>query len=177
MADKALPFWNGFYLPSFGASPDLITEKGSFDICDDFDFENPKTDYDRACAGETWPYQLLNVEEQQQAIVLGTACKVAWVEKYKLLISDELNFDTRDTRKEIVQFLENFKEDELEWTHASDWHFSGEKLILMNSADHGLDKENVDQTEIKLEKGNYRLSFAYIEQKELWLGLLRFRII
>jgi hypothetical protein len=42
--------WRGFYLPTTRDDDDLDLPRQAFRICDDFDFKNPKTDYDRACA-------------------------------------------------------------------------------------------------------------------------------
>lgn len=166
--ERILHFWSGFYLPAGkGDSPDLELPDGrALCVCAEFDFEHPRTDYDRLCARggghflhPVGPGQALAISDYSDGTVGW------WAEQQMLLtvsrhLPDPACFDR------------------LEWRDEVRWEVPAGPLILMNSCLHGADPDkSQDEVDvIELNPGIYSITAAD-HSEDFCVMLYRFRQI
>jgi hypothetical protein len=164
--------WRGFYIPlppgdEDDADIDLIIGEDQFLIHDDFDTENPVTDYDRLCerCQRSNDYALTITLNKGTAIaILSSFDNIAWWPERKMLISGGNAIDETAL-------------DELAWDYLFDWELKDKKVLLMNSCDHGAapvdykDKHEI----IPFIPAIYRVETAYYADTERQLVLYRFQ--
>jgi len=142
---RMLQFWQGFYLPATPDDelPDLVLADGDYTICDDFDFDNPQTDYDRACA--------LDVKPAVQEIKVGPG--------YGLVFATEHDQLTWWPEQRLVVnggcLPEMAKLPDVQWTEELVWLTTESDFVLMNACDHGANPEKDPYLAIHLEPGRY----------------------
>lgn len=156
--------WSGFYLPSTSNNdyPDLTTSNGNFTICDDFDFDNPKTDYDRACALDKTG--LLKVQEEGWALVIDTVYVIAYWEAKQTFIVKNNTFSTLQEIASNTLILKELEDNwsVMQWQTLLTMDVSTENMCLMNSCEHGANPE-IPPHELlcfQLEPGHYRLQYT-----------------
>ena len=166
--------WWGYYLPSAPGEefPDLEIPSGNFTICDDFDFDNPKTDYDRACA-PFYKTTLLKVKERGWALIIDTPHVIAYWDAKQTLIVKNWVFDELQVKAHNSAILDALENNwaTLQWQNQEVLEVPGGELCLMNSCEHGADpaipKENL--LYFQLEPGKYQLQHASFAPLDLEL--------
>lgn len=154
-----LPLWRGFYLPcedevdeeSLGGDLELPDGR-AFYVVDEFDFENPVTDYDRVCA-YTMPI------ERQPVCVMPlppgellafsdySDGRVGWWDEERMLL----------TVSRHVPDLERIPDDG--WTRGVEWTIPDGPLRLMNACEFGTAPAPEYHIDIELEPGRYRVDW------------------
>lgn len=152
--------WRGFYLraePGESGIPDLELADGAYNIHDEFDFDNPRTDYDRACAtnlGENHEQTLT-----QYFISIGPG-------KGLVFSSGEDNHAWWAAQNMVVSgggLPDPDKLDNQTWEEALVWDIEEDALTLMNACNHGLEPD-IDFTPVRLPAGRHVIERAcYIE--------------
>jgi len=142
---ELLSYWRGIYLPTNGAdaTADLDLPEGRFIVCDDFDFEHPRTDYDRVCALPTVPtVQCLSVGPGMALVFAVQHDLVFWWQEHLMLVSGG---DLPDpTALERV-----------DWSAALRWQSHEASYVLMNSTDHPADPHRSQTFEVEFAPGEY----------------------
>jgi hypothetical protein len=128
-----LPFWRGFYLPATPDEdfPDLELPEGRFTICDDFDFDHPKTDYDRACAlGAVPAVQPLPVGPGHGLVFALEFDSLTWWPEQRMLVNGGKLPDPAQLWR-------------VAWSNELAWGVTEPDFVLMNACEHGAspDKE------------------------------------
>lgn len=140
-----LPHWRGFYLPAAPDEwcPDLELPEGAFDICDDFDFAHPKTDYDRACAlGGIPAVQTLPVGPGLGLVLATEMDRLTWQPESLMIVNGgALPEPALLTR--------------VEWSDECFWTATESDFVLMNACDHGADPDKDHDFAVCLEPGRY----------------------
>lgn len=152
-----LPFricrlWKGIYLP-VEADPeqeddpwdwgDLELPEGQFYICDDFDFDNPRTDYDRACALAGSPAVHLIPVGPGYGLVFATELdRHCWWAEQRMLINGD-------------QLPDLDKLNQVHWTNELLWHNDDSDFILFNAANHGAAPYQNAWFDVHLSPGDY----------------------
>jgi hypothetical protein len=161
--ERYLGLWNGFYLEDtidpdedLNLSGDLVLPDGrSFSVWDEFDFQNPKTDYDRLC-GSGHRKNFLHPLGDGHALVLvdySDGTTGWWPEQQVVLTVSR-------------QLPDPASFDRLAWGDELRWTVPDRRVVLMNSCLHGADPDNrsSDQfVEIDLEPGEYSITTADAE--------------
>ncbi len=141
MEKESLNFWNGAYIPVEDSVelPDLELKSGKFNIHDEFDFENPVTDYDKVCAPEyNQPIQEFELRQRQKAILFSTEkCPLTWVNSMKCFAW----FQSIKNISGKEEDLEQAKKANHNWSNRLSWKINSNELVLFNSFNHGLDPE------------------------------------
>jgi hypothetical protein len=159
--------WNGFYLPSepaAGRIPDLELSDASYDICDDFDFEHPKTDYDRACAlGGIPPVRLIPVGPGQGIIFATELDRLTWWSGQSMLVNGGVLPDLA-------------RLNDMDWSRELNLDIVGPHHVLMNACDHGADEDVTDFFEVTLSPGRYAIEYGRYgwHDNDPYLVLFRF---
>ena len=160
--ENLLPGWNGFFTPvneQGDRLPDLELADGrQYNICDDFDFSHPQTDYDKLCAHleqTDKPYALFPIIGGEiLAISDGYDVWGWWAEQQILL--------TGGKYVPNIMML-----NELDWRNEVAWHNPAAKVMLMNACLHGAEPQMGEATgqftRITLEAGKYLMSTACFE--------------
>lgn len=157
-----LHHWNGFFLPTEVDEEDEcvcgdleLPDGRCFDIQDEFDFQNPKTDYDRICAhdGSSYLYPL----GAGHALVVSTYSDgtVGWWRDQNILLS-------------VSRHLPDpVSLGHLPWKDEICWRIPDKRLYLLNSCLHGEQaRKPADDVEvIDLEPGEYSITQADAEGK------------
>jgi len=151
-------FWRGFYLPIDALpdeydpetiDPDLVLPEGAYVIWDEFDFDNPKTDYDRACSNRSDRSTVHTVPVGPGlGLVFSTELKrhYWWQEKIMLLDGGGLpDIDKLAT---------------LNWTDELRWSSDETDFILMNSCDHGASPAEKSTFDVFLPRSEYIIQRA-----------------
>lgn len=144
------PFWSGFYLPveddDEGLGGDLELPQGSFEICDEFDLENPRTDYDRLCV-QKGALSLFPVGSGQMlAIKTGHDCHGWWPEQQMIVEGGALPDLSKMSR--------------IQWSAPIEWRVTDTDFVLMNACEHGADPDLRDCAHIRLTPGLYQISIG-----------------
>jgi hypothetical protein len=140
-----LPFWRGFYLP---AAPDLRfadleIEEGRFTICDQFDFDHPKTDYDRACAlGGIPAIQELPVGPGVGLVFATELDSLTWWPEQTMLVNGWSLPDVAKLGR-------------VHWSDETLWVAAETEFVLMNACEHGANPDKKDSFKVRLELGEY----------------------
>ena len=151
--------WKGFYSEeniNNENEPGLIINQKVYYINDDFDFDNPKTDYDKICAIEKnhFTYQINN----ENIIVISSFYDIfGWNDDHKILINGKIS----NLNDKLIA--------KLDWKDKIEVKINTNKQILMNSCECLLN-ENLDDNDfqpIHLEKGNYVIESAEYSDEEI----------
>jgi hypothetical protein len=140
-----LHYWRGFYLPADPAdeSPDLELPDGKFNICTDFDFANPKTDYDRACAlGGIPAVHLIPVGPGHGLVFATELDPLTWWPERRMIVNGGSLPEPRRLRK-------------VRWSDELVWETSESEFVLMNACDHGAAPRKPDHFAVRLDPGRY----------------------
>jgi hypothetical protein len=146
------PSWTGFYLPvkSRKKVADLELPEGRYSICTDFDFDNPRTDYDRACKALRNRTHALIPVGRGKGLVLGGIGQVTYCPTVNLIVFRYAGLPDLD------------RIEELPWERELTWRPGDTRLTLMNACLHGAepDKGEDDVLEFHLEAGKYSVTSA-----------------
>lgn len=160
--ERFLGLWNGFYLPVeeeeedvYGDGDFQLPDGRNFYIHDEFDFKNPKTDYDRICAkdGGSYLYQLgLGHSLVIQDYSDGT---VGWWPEQNMLITVSRHLPDPSTFGH------------LNWENEIRWQIPDKRLYLLNPCMHGEQaKEPSPEVDIiDLTPGEYSIKAAESNEK------------
>jgi hypothetical protein len=138
--------WHGFYLPvAPGELPDLETPDGEFKMCQDYDFVNPKTDYDRACAlGGSPAIQTISVGAGTGLVFATELDAVTWWADRKMIVNG--GAIPSESRLPLVK-----------WRAPLNWVTSDSQFLLMNACDHGAAPAPDTFFEVQLTPGEYSI--------------------
>ncbi|MBN2496352.1 MAG: hypothetical protein JXR96_17290 [Deltaproteobacteria bacterium] len=159
--------WQGFYLPADPDDdlPDLELPEGGYRICDDFDFENPKTDYDRACAlGSKPAVQRISVGPGEALVFATELDPLTWWAERCMIVNGACLPDPALLEK-------------VEWQDALVWTTGEPDLVLMNACYHGGDPELEDFFAIEIPAGEYRVQSGRYGWADDDPSLLLFRFV
>jgi hypothetical protein len=136
--------WRGFYLPTTRDNDDLELPRQAFRICDDFDFEHPKTDYDRACAALSPGYSVAKVRVGSGFGLVFAAVNgpITWWQKQRMLVNGG-GLPPPD------------RLDEVHWFDEVEWAARVSEFVLMNACDHGRNPDPLPRLRIHLASGKY----------------------
>jgi hypothetical protein len=141
--------WKGINLPAAPDNdyPDLILPEGRFECFTDFDFDHPRTDYERACQ----LFRRLDADGIAQAIAVGSGeglvfgtelDSMTWWHEQNLLVNG--GGLPRRTRLS-----------EIEWANGITWKAVHRSHILMNACDHGGNPKKDKYFKVTLVPGDY----------------------
>jgi hypothetical protein len=143
--------WNGFYLPSdpaAGRIPDLELSDANYDIYDDFDFEHPKTDYDRAGAlAGISPVQLIPVGTGHGVVFAAEMDRLTWWSGLSMLVNGGVLPDLA-------------RLNQIDWSRELELDIVEPGHFLMNACDHGADEDGMDFLEVTLLPGRYVIEYG-----------------
>lgn len=158
--------WRGFYLraaPGDTGIPDLELADGAYNICDDFDFDNPRTDYDRACAASlgrnhaaTRSHFFVPIGPGKGLVFVNEDNLITWWPEQNMAVSGGSLPDPA-------------KLDGLTWEEELIWDLGEDKLTLMNSCNHGLEPDMDDFIPVRLPAGRYSIECAHYPDDRLIL--------
>jgi hypothetical protein len=159
--------WRGFYLPARRGdnSPDLELPEGSFRIHTDFNFSNPKTDYERVCAlGGDPAVQAIKVGAGEGLVFATELDRLTWAAKELMLVNGGSLPDPR--KLALVQWA-----DELLWaTTETDF-------VLLNACDHGAAVRKQDSFRVRIPPGQYVVQWGSYGWKGSDPALVLFRFV
>ncbi len=164
LSQNVLRHWQGFFLPTQNLSPDLEVDGQAYRICSDFDFENPKTDYDRACAAiGAKAFALIPVGKGQGMVIGTTLDSLGWWEEERMVINGGRLPDLAKLKQ-------------VEWERELVWITEDSEFVLLNACDHGGAGRKPDWFEVRLDPGTYGLEHGTYGWKddEACLSLFRF---
>lgn len=147
--------WLGFYSlkpKTQRQSPDFSYQDQDYYMIDDFDFDHPKTDYDRISSVPD-RVQIIELDAKFKALIFGISHSFGWCKKMSVFVH---NMDRI--------LLEDFK--------SLDWNLEGEvrlcqNMILMNSC-NTLIAPFKETEEIQFEPGSYRIwSAEYSDEEQI----------
>jgi hypothetical protein len=171
--ESLLAYWSGFYLPLEAEDLDLdgdleLPDGRKFFVCDDFDFSQPQTDYDRICAGpnHSFVHPLGSLPEpagDALVIVDESDGTVGWCAEQQMLITLSRHLPSSE---ELAG---------LEWTERLCWEVPAGRVVLMNPCLHGEDpaKAEGDHCFIDWAPGKCSIMEAYSDV-EYCVRLYRF---
>ena len=144
-----LSHWHGFYLPAKECdAADLDVPAGRFKICEEFDFKNPKTDYDRACAlGGVPPVQQLQVGPGFGLYFATELDNLTWWQEHLMLVNGYSLPDTALLKR-------------VEWSDECKWRAIESNLVLMSACQHGASPDLGPHFEVQLEPGLYVIQWG-----------------
>ena len=140
-----LRYWQGFYIATdadedFG---DLELPEGRFNVCDDFDFAHPKTDYDRACAlGGIPAAQILPVGPGLGLVLATELDRLTWLPESLMVVNGGALPDPALLTR-------------VEWSDECVWTVAEPDLVFMNACYHGADPDKGPHFAVRLEPGEY----------------------
>ena len=145
--------WKGFYSEENINSedePDIIIEGKAHYVNDEFDFDNPKTDYDKIC-GIDKNHFTYKIGTSEIFVINAFYDVFGWDNHRKILINGRIDEFNDVTFSKVI------------WKDKVEYEITNEKNIIINACEYPLD-ENIDEDAmqiINLPKGKY-----YIEQGE-----------
>jgi hypothetical protein len=145
-----LPYWRGFYFRAAPDDdcPDLELPEGAFTICEHFDFANPKTDYDRACAlGGIPPVQTLSVGPGFGLVFATELDRLTWRAKERMVVNGG-SLPKPDLLRRV------------EWSDECVWQATEPDHVLMNACEHGGNPDKGPHFAIRLEPGEYVIQWG-----------------
>ncbi len=158
---RAIASWHGIMLAERRApddTPDLIDRSGvEWFIWDDFDFEHPKTDYDRVCAHQA-TVSVCEVAGASALAISDGADSWAWSSHLRAVLS---NVDTEPIPIEAFGSAI--------WDDMLIWRIDDGDLVLMNSSLHGAElgdaemSPSSDYESVLIDPGVYRVRRACVE--------------
>ncbi len=156
---SALSSWHGI-LHTDPRAPDATPDFTSADgvewyVWDAFDFDHPKTDYDRLCAklADTEDARVYEIGGRDALVVSDGSDAFAWWDEARAIVSnaDELPpIETLDT---------------LEWTPHGTFELTEPDCVLMNAALHGEETKQGNEGEferVRLPVGRHRFESARV---------------
>ena len=149
--------WKGFYSEvdsHFQGTVDLNIDGKEYYINDDFDFDNPQTDYDKICSINKNHFTY-KVGLDEMLAVSAFYDSFAWHDEKNILINGRLN-----------ELDENLLS-QINWKDKIEWNIKSEQIILMNSCDCPLDMfiDENDFQIINLFKGKYSIEYGDYSDK------------
>jgi hypothetical protein len=158
------PSWRGFYVPADPDDefPDLELSDGSgWQIDDTFDFQQPRTDYDRLCAMQEDP-SLVPIGDGHGVAFVQTHDSFAWCDEHKEIVGGG---SAPESREGLV------------WEPRFTWRNPDHELLLMNACEHGADPtDNLEFVDVQLAPGLYEVATAE-PRGRFALTLCRFRLM
>lgn len=167
LPNRLLPYWRGFYLPAAPGekSPDLKLPEGAFVICCDFDFINPKTDYDRACAlGGIPAVQSLPVGSGHGLVFATELDTLTWWPEQRMLVNGR-------SLPDLVQL------GCVDWSTQLVFRVAEMNFVLMNACDHGADPAKGAHFDVRLEPGDYVVQWGQYGWADGDSSLILFRFL
>jgi Immunity protein 21 len=161
-----LRYWQGFYVAADADddSADLELPQGRFNVCDDFDFAQPKTDYDCACAlSGTSAVQPLPVGPGHGLVFATELDAFTWRPEALMLVNGGSLPDPALLRR-------------VAWTDELAWRTAEADFVLMSACDHGADPDKGPHFTVTLEPGAYTIqrgTYGWADD-DPWLVLFRF---
>jgi hypothetical protein len=139
-----LPHWHGFFVPAKKHDvADLEIPEGRFKICADFDFKNPKTDYDRACAlGGVPAVQQLRVGPGYGLVFATELDNLTWWQERLMLVNGGSLPDPALLKR-------------VEWSDECSWRATEPAFVLMNACQHGGSPDLGPHFKVQLEPDAY----------------------
>jgi hypothetical protein len=141
------PCWRGFYVQAAPDEdcPDLELPEGNFVICADFDFAQPITDDDRACAlGGIPAAQTLPVGPGLGLIFATELDRITWRPESRILVNGGV-------------LPEPLLLARVEWSDECVWRSREPDFVLMNACEHGASLGKRLHFAVHLEPGEYVL--------------------
>jgi hypothetical protein len=145
LPERLLPYWRGFYLPTVPGDdcPDLELPDGAYTICTDFDFDHPKTDYDRACSlGGIRAAQTLPVGPGHGLVLATEFDALTWWPD-RLMVVNGWSLPQPDLLERVA------------WSDECAWRVAETDFVLMNACDHGGKVDREQSFSVRLEPGEY----------------------
>ncbi len=145
--------WKGFYLPmrmgEQGVS-DLELPDGNYSICTDFDFDHPRTDYDRACQALIGRTHNLVPAGSGAGLALAGLGPATYCSQAQLIVFQYGGLPALD------------RLEELPWKGELVWEPGDSHLTLMNACLHGADSQRREEDfiDFELELGRYSVTSA-----------------
>lgn len=163
--------WRGFYrrggTEELG-EPDLDLADGAWYIDAEFDFDNPRTDYDRACAAgmdenhaADKTHYFVPIGPGKGLVFQNEIDSITWWPEQNMAVSG-------------VNLLDPAKLDGLAWEEELIWDLGEDELTLMNSCNHGLEPDMDDFIPVRLPAGRYSIECAQCPDDHGLLTLHRF---
>jgi hypothetical protein len=137
--------WHGFYLPAPRDDADLELPRQAYRICDDFDFAQPKTDYERACAALQAGQAVAKVRAGPGVGLVFAAVNgpLAWWRERRVLVNGR-------------ELPAAGRLQEVRWSEGVEWAARGSEFVLMNACDHGRNPDSLGpRLRIRLAPGRY----------------------
>jgi hypothetical protein len=162
-----LRYWKVFYLPAVPGekSPDLELPEGLFTICNRFDFVNPKTDYDRACA--------LGGIPAVQTIAVGPG--------HGLVFATELNTLTWWPEQRMLvnggSFPDLAQLPRVNWSTELVFRATEPDFVLMKACEHGANPDKGPHFAVRLEPGDYEVQWGQYGRVDSDPSLILFRFV
>jgi hypothetical protein len=158
-------YWQGFYVQAGqGEVPDLELADGAYKICDDFDFRNPKTDYDRACAlGGIPAVQMIAVGPGYGLVFATEIDSLTWWQEQQMLVN---GWSLPDLSRL----------GDVDWSDEVVWLSTEEKFLLMNACDHGAAPNKNDWFDVYLGSGEYVVQYGQYVSADSYPAIL-FRFV
>jgi hypothetical protein len=147
---RLLGHWRGFYLPAGPdeSMPDLVLPDGSYKICSEFDFQNPKTDYDRACAlGGKPPVHPIIVGPGIGLVFATHFDRLTWCPDERMIV----NGGALPAPGKLGRVA---------WSEALGWETSDSDFVLMNACYHGADPAKGPHFRVSLSPGRYTVGWG-----------------
>lgn len=158
--EGVLPDWHGFYRPcepdedeDLDLGGDLELPDGrAFYVDDEFDFENPTTDYDRVCRYtqplDRQPVCVMPVGSGEVVAITDYGdSHVGWWPERRMVL----------TVSRHVPDLSRIPEDA--WTHGVDWTIPEGSVRLMHSCEFGTAPAADHFVDLDLDPGRYRVDW------------------
>lgn len=154
---SVLPSWHGILhtdRPDADATPDFTSADGvDWYVWDAFDFDHPKTDYDRLCAKleNADGARVHEIGGRHALVVSDGSDAFAWWPEARAIVSNAIELPRIETL------------DALEWTLHGTFELAEPDCVLMNSALHGDETKEGNESElerVRLEVGRYRFESA-----------------
>jgi hypothetical protein len=161
-----LCYWRGFYLPSStDEEPDLELPEGRFNVCSEFDFSHPKTDYDRACAlGGVPAVQRLPVGTGYGLVFATELDLLSWWPEERMLVNGGALPDLSQLGR-------------VRWSDELVWQALESDFVLMNACEHGANPNIGVCFAVELPRGTYVVQWGQYGWADDDSSLVLFRFV
>ncbi len=147
VAESRVGAWHGMFTAVDAGDPDFVLSGQAWRLDDEMDFENPTTDYDRACAVDGVAAHLLEGRGFAALVIVLELDMLTWWQDEKVIV----NGDTLPSRANLER---------VRWEPAVTVELSEGRHILMNAADHGGDPSKGTHFHPELAPGTYRVEWG-----------------